>query len=73
MTMTSSVPDPTTGPKVNVALVQLRVAPPDDVPGQCKHMRELVLRAVEEGRACGQQPHIIMLGVSAMWTERRRR
>jgi hypothetical protein len=55
--------DPTTGPKVHIALVQLRAAPPDDVAGQCAHMRGLVLQAMRGGTA-GERPMMVMLGVS---------
>lgn len=64
MTQTTAIPDATAGPKVNVALVQIRVAPPDDVQGQCAHMRELVLKAVKEGKDKGKPVNIAVLPVS---------
>ncbi|KAK1921515.1 carbon-nitrogen hydrolase [Papiliotrema laurentii] len=50
--------------KVNVALIQIRAATEDKVE-TCGHMRELVLRAVEEGRAKGDPLHMAVL--PEMW------
>jgi hypothetical protein len=50
--------------KVNVALIQIRAATEDKVE-TCGHMRELVLRAVEEGRAKGDPLHMAVLPVSS--------
>jgi predicted amidohydrolase len=48
--------------KVNVALIQLRNATPD-VPANCKHMGEMVRRAMKEGGEKGQKPDIVVLPV----------
>lgn len=57
----STYPDPTKGPKVNVALVQLPAAKAGGKAAQVERMRELVREAAHGSPA----PDIVVLGVSS--------
>ncbi|WOO76384.1 Hydrolase [Vanrija pseudolonga] len=65
MPIAAATIDPTKGPKVNVALIQIQAGKEGGKQDQIKRMRELVLQAVKEGNDKNEPVHLIVL--PEMW------